>query len=225
MSKTPTFLRILCSILAGFSLLAAGCSSKNPSNPTNPSSPPGGSSGGLLSKLTETTVVLPERTPITVTVDETLTSSKSQSGDSFEASTAEPVTLNDKTVIPKGAKVKGRVVEASPSGRLEHPGKLSIELTSVEVGGKTYDLTTSMISRQAGSHRNRDLEFIGGGAAGGALIGALVGHGKGAAIGAAVGAGGGTAGAALTGKKDVSIPAETVVTFHLKQPVSVTVKD
>jgi hypothetical protein len=67
----------------------------------------------------------------------------------------------------------------------------------------------------------RSTGFIGGGAAAGALIGALAGGGKGAAIGAAAGAGAGTAGAAFTGNKDIVLPAESALSFRLKEPVTV----
>ena len=60
------------------------------------------------------------------------------------------------------------------------------------------------------------MKVIGGTAAVGAFIGALAGGGKGAAIGAGAGAGAGTAGAAATGKKDVRLPAEAVVSFTLR---------
>ncbi|HEY2117140.1 MAG TPA: hypothetical protein VGJ51_18720, partial [Candidatus Angelobacter sp.] len=60
-----------------------------------------------------------------------------------------------------------------------------------------------------------------GGAGAGALIGALAGGGKGAAIGAISGAGAGTAGAAFTGNKEITLPAETALTFKLKQPIEV----
>jgi hypothetical protein len=59
----------------------------------------------------------------------------------------------------------------------------------------------------------RNAELIGGGTAAGALLGALAGGKKGAAIGAAVGAGAGTATAYMTGKKEIVIPAETLLTF------------
>ncbi len=50
------------------------------------------------------------------------------------------------------------------------------------------------------------------------LIGGLAGGGKGALIGGLLGAGAGTAGAAFTGNKDVTVPAESVVTFKLERP-------
>ncbi len=61
--------------------------------------------------------------------------------------------------------------------------------------------------------------MIGGGTGLGAIIGGIAGGGKGAAIGALAGAGAGTAGATMTGKRDISIPAETVLSFKLSQPL------
>ena len=53
------------------------------------------------------------------------------------------------------------------------------------------------------------------------MIGGLAGGGKGALIGGLVGAGAGTAGAAFTGNKELTIPAESVVTFRLGHSITV----
>src|SRR5438309_2313311 len=79
--------------------------------------------------------------------------------------------------------------------------------------------TNSYEKAQAGKGK-RTAGIIGGGAGLGALIGGLAGGGKGAAIGALAGGGAGTAGAAYTGNKDVVIPAESVIAFHLTAPLS-----
>ena len=65
-------------------------------------------------------------------------------------------------------------------------------------------------------HKGRNAKAIGGGAAAGAIIGALAGGGKGAAIGAGAGGAAGTAGAAATGKKNVSFPVESILTFTIR---------
>ncbi len=183
-------------------------------------------SRGLLSGLMEssTPVTLPPGTLLQVTLDQTLASNRNRPGDDFEASLAQPVVWEGKTVIPKGARVRGIVVDAQESGRLKGVARLQIELRQVEVASKSYDLETSSVTRRGSNHNKRNLGFIGGGAAGGALVGAIAGGGKGAAIGAAVGAGAGTAGAAATGKKDILIPAETSLSFKLTQPVTIQVK-
>ena len=51
--------------------------------------------------------------------------------------------------------------------------------------------------------------------------GALAGGGTGALIGAGAGAAAGTGVAVLTGKKNVSIPAETLLTFALRDPLTI----
>jgi hypothetical protein len=88
-----------------------------------------------------------------------------------------------------------------------------LALNSVEVGGKSYDLQTSKVSYRGGSHKTRNIALIGGGAGLGVAIGAVAGGGKRAAIGAAAGAGAGTATAAVTGKNDLTVPAETSITL------------
>jgi hypothetical protein len=80
-------------------------------------------------------------------------------------------------------------------------------------------LQTSSIFAKGASHKNRNLAFMGSGAAGGAIIGGIAGGGKGALIGSAVGAAAGTGGAYASGKKEVGFSAEHRLTFRLTQPV------
>src|SRR6516162_3110619 len=215
----------------GFALLSAvlamGCTHSMASNAAAASSADqNGSKKGLLASLLESKkeITIPEGSPFEVTLDETLASNRNHAGDSFAASLAQPVVENGKTVIPAGAHVAGRVVDAKDSGRLHVPARLSVALSSVEVDGKSYDIDTNTIRRTGQNHNKRNLAFIGGGAAGGALIGGLAGGGGGALIGSAIGAGAGTAGAAATGKKEISLPAETRMTFYLLRSVTVSVK-
>ena len=110
-----------------------------------------------------------------------------------------------------GSPVKGKVTYVNRSGRLHKPGALTLRLTSIN-GETVY---SSRVSRQGKSHTKSNATKIGGGAGAGALIGAVAGGGKGAAIGAAAGAGAGTGVAAATGKQEVRIPAESVLTFTI----------
>lgn len=204
------------------SLVFAGCSGA----PDAPGAAPSGSSGGLMNRLVSSTkpMVLPEGTQISVTLDQALNSEQNRTGDEFDATVAAPVTLNGKTVIPKGARVKGKLVEAKESGRLKGVALLRLALRQVDVEGKSYDIKTTATSFRGGDHKKRNTAMIGGGAAAGAVIGAVAGGGKGAAIGAGVGAGAGTAGAAVTGKKDITLAPETKVGFKLSEAVTIHVK-
>jgi hypothetical protein len=179
---------------------------------------------GFFGKLThkEKPITIPERTPIQVRLVDTVGSARNRSGDTFQATLEEPIELNGAVVVPRGANVTGRVVSARASGHLETPAELAVTLSSLEAGGKTYEITTSTDSWRGASHKKHDAKWIAGGAGAGALLGALVGHGKGAAIGAGVGAGAGTAGAYATGKKDITLGSETRLRFVLRSPVTIT---
>ena len=209
-------------------LLLTGCN-HNPNvaaddsqSSTDPNAPKKGIFGSLFESSKDITI--PEGAQLDVTLDETLASNRNHAGDNFAASLIQPVVANGKTIIPAGAHVTGRVVDAKESGRLHVPARLRVALSSVEVSGKSYDIDTNTLGETGKNHNKRNIGFIGGGAAGGALIGGLAGGGKGALIGSLIGAGAGTAGAAATGKKDISIPAETRLQFRLMRPVTVTVK-
>ena len=211
-------------------LLLAGCSHGAASSAAadtgqdsqDPNVPKKGIFGGLFESSKDVTI--PEGVQLEVVVDEALSSRRNHAGDSFEASLAQPVMKDGKTIIPAGAHLTGRVVDAKEAGRLHVPARLSVALSSVEVSGKSYDIDTNTIGETGKNHNKRNIGFIGGGAAGGALIGGLAGGGKGALIGSLIGAGAGTAGAAATGKKDISLPAETRLEFRLLRPVTVSVK-
>src|SRR5580693_5932193 len=169
-------------------------------------------------------VTLTEDTAIHVTLDQALSSNRSNPGDHFEATVSEPVVIDGKTVIPQGAHAEGLVVDARPSGRLMGRARLQLALQAVEVEGQNYDVRTISHTRIGRDHKKRNLAWIGGGAAGGAVVGAIAGGGTGALIGGPVGAGAGTTVALLTGKKDIKLAPETPMTFKLAEPVTINVK-
>jgi hypothetical protein len=159
---------------------------------------------------------------VTVTVTEQLSASHNNVGDGFTGVLAAPVrSSGGATIFPRGAHVVGTVVAAKGRGRFKGSGALGIAVTSIS---GTPVSVTPYEKEQSGKGK-RTAGFIGGGAGGGALIGGLAGGGKGALIGGLLGAGAGTAGAAFTGNKDVVIPSESTVTFHLTAPVTITLRN
>ena len=221
-----------CSFLSIVFLVAAaaflpGCSSNgsDANGAQSASSSSGGSSGGLLSRFEgPKPVTIPAGTDVHLILGTTISSGNSQSGDSFDGTISEPIVIRGKVVVPRDSRAKGTVVEARSSGRLSKPALLSVALTSVQAGGSWVDIDTDAVTLEGKSHKKRDIVAIGGGSVVGALIGGLAGGGKGAAIGAGAGAGAGTAGAALTGKKEISMPAESRLVFRLSRPITVKIR-
>jgi hypothetical protein len=152
-----------------------------------------------------------------------ISSATAEAGSTFEGTLAAPVSANGVEVAALGSAVTGKITDAVSSGRLSKPAALSLTLTSLTPkGGTEVAISTSTWSAAGESHKKRNAEFIGGGAAAGALIGAIAGGKKGALIGGAAGAGGGTGAAAYTGKKEISLPAETKLDFKLTDAVNIT---
>jgi len=167
-------------------------------------------------------IVIPAGTLITVNLLTKVGSKVSHAGDRFEASLAEPVVAGERVVIPKGASASGTVTTAHAAGRFKGGATLDLLLDTVEIHGVPHKIQTAISAEQSKGKGKRTAAMVGGGAGGGALIGGLAGGGKGAAIGALVGAGAGTLSSAFTGKRDITLPAETIVSFKLVSDIKVS---
>jgi hypothetical protein len=165
---------------------------------------------------------VPSGTAIVVTLDQSVSSKDARTGQKIDGSVAQDIVVDGKVAVPKGSRVRLSVADVQASGRLSTPAKLWLKVDSVELKGKTYYTATRWSGQTGENHNERNVVAIGGGTGAGALIGGLAGGGKGALIGAAVGAGAGTAGAAATGKKDISFPAETKLRFVTTKAVKVS---
>jgi len=136
----------------------------------------------------------------------------------FTGEVAEDVTNRQGYIaIPKGSDVELVVKRLSED-------EVVLDLESVTVNGRRYGVAAESSSveaeRRSGIGVNeRTGKYVGGGAAIGAIIGAITGGGKGAAIGAGAGAAAGAGAQILTRGDRVRIPAESLITFRLTQPL------
>ena len=165
-------------------------------------------------------LVIPRGSVLRVRIDQALDTRRNRAGDHFHASLAAPVLVHGTTVLPRGTEFTGHVTQSDASGRLKGRALIAVTLDSFRLKGKEYRIHTGSFERLSAAHKKRNLGFIGGGTGLGAALGAIAGGGKGALIGAAAGAAAGTAGAAATGKLEVGIGAEAMLTFPLRASVT-----
>jgi len=154
---------------------------------------------------------IPPGSHATVRINTSLSSATAHKEQAWSGTLTHDIVEHGKVVAKAGAPVKGKVTYVNRSGRLHKPGALTLRLTSIN----DETVYSSRVSRQGKSHTKSNVTKIGGGTAAGALIGGLAGGGKGVAIGAGAGAAAGTGVAAATGKEEVRIPAESVLTFTI----------
>ena len=168
---------------------------------------------------------VPAGASIHVRLSTELNTGSTAPGSAFDGTLAEPLVADGVTVAPRGSLVGGRVATVLSSGRLKQPAEISLMLTSITpTGGQQTPISTQAWTVSGKSHKKRNIEMMGGGAAVGAIIGAIAGGGKGAAIGTLAGGAGGTGAAYATGKKEIDLPAETQLTFRLTAAVTFTVQ-
>jgi hypothetical protein len=208
-------------LVAGVLLALCGCSSSSTSPDANSSDSGTSSNVARHAPAPPPPIVVPAGTVLTVTIDQNVSTKTNASGDRFAASLAESVTVDGKRVLPRGTKAIGTVVQAEEAGHLKGGAILALSLDSLTVHGKKHAIETSLFEESGKGRGKRTAVGAGGGAAVGAIVGALAGGGKGAAIGAVAGGGAGTAGAAFTGKRDITVPAETRLHFKLTKALTI----
>jgi len=166
-----------------------------------------------------TGVMLPAGTNLVIRMIDGVDSERNSVGQTFAASMDEPVMINGETLIPRGADVVVKLVDATESGKLTGRSTLTLDLVSIKVNDRMVDVNTQTVKEESSSRGARTAKTVGGGAALGTIIGAIAGHGKGAAIGAVAGAAAGAGAEILTKGQRVKIPSETRLTFSLENAV------
>jgi hypothetical protein len=167
---------------------------------------------------------VPAGADLTVRTEETIDSAHAVEGQTFAAEVTNNVLDNSgAVVIPRGANAQIIIRSASQGGRFRGSSDLVLDLASISVGGRRYQVSTADLVKQGKSGigaNQRTAKYGGGGAAIGAIIGAIAGGGKGAAIGAGSGAAAGAVTQVIT-KGAIRIPVESLLTFRLDRPLRI----
>jgi hypothetical protein len=168
------------------------------------------------------TRIIPANTEIQVRANESIDSRTATEGRTFSGEIYSDVAdASGNVIIPRGAQAELVIREMKSGGTVGSP-ELVLDVQSVRLNGRRYLISTGDLAqsdREGIGKNRRTAEMVGGGAALGGLIGAIAGGGKGAVIGALSGAAAGGAVQVLTKGKEVRVPAETVLTFKLDQPL------
>jgi len=166
-------------------------------------------------------VTVPNNAMLRIRINQPLDSGRLQPGERFDGVVVNDVAADGAIAIPRGAAVEGTVIDAQSSGALKGRGELSLQLTSITLGGTVYPIVSDVWAHHGGDKTSETVDKTAVGAGLGGIIGAAAGGGPGAAVGAGVGAAIGIGSSAASGNGQVYIPAEGLLTFHLAQPVTV----
>jgi len=169
-------------------------------------------------------VNMPANTEIAVALIDSIDTDFQLAGTEFRARLTRPIVVNGKTLFVDGAEAKGILNRVVESGRLKTPAELDFSLTAIQDGnGNWISVGTNMIKDKKGSHTNREVALIGGGAIVGGIIGKIVDKKGSTEIGAAAGAAAGTGLSAATGKKDIFYGAGTEIVFFSSQTMKIAI--
>ncbi len=200
----------------------------SPAAPPSPSAPPAPMSAPTPPPPGRTAYVsaphgftIPADTDIIIRMVDSVDSDTSRLGQTYMASLDEPIVIDDRTIVPRGADVMTKLVDDQDAGKISGKTVQTLALVSMSVNGQWMDLTSNDVRTEGGSQGSKTAKLAGGGAILGAIIGGIAGGGKGAAIGTISGAAVGTGAAVATKGQKVVIPSETRLTFRLQQAAQI----
>ena len=166
------------------------------------------------------TVMVPAGTVLNVRLSQGIDVDSTQTGATFKGRVDDPIMIDGRVVIPRGAAVVIQVASVKQSGTLKGSDQIGLKLNSISFGDRVYEVVTEYAVAHGKGEGRRTARKVGGGAGLGAIVGAIADGGEGAAIGAVVGGITGTV-VAASGEEHLKLPAETRLQFELTAAVAV----
>ena len=164
--------------------------------------------------------LIPAGTVFTVRTSHDIDADSSSPGMRVGGVVDDPIAVNGRIVLPRGAPAMLEVVHVTRSSNMEGRDRVSLRVLWIEAHNRVYSVATNDVQFRGPSEGKKAARKIAGGAGIGALAGGIFGGGSGAAIGALAG---GATGAVMTGsgKTHLRVPAETRMQFQLHSSVRV----
>ena len=168
-------------------------------------------------------VTIPQGTLLQLRTMEPVASKRAQDGEPVQFTLISDITSGGALAIPRGAVFHGVVTESHQpgSGQLSGNAVLALQLTALDLGGQTYQITSDEFRVRGPNKAGQTVGNAVGAGLVGTIIGCAVGRGVGCAVGAGAGVAAGTAATAASSGPGVWIPAEALVSFHLTAPLTV----
>lgn len=165
-------------------------------------------------------IEVPPGSLIAMRLDATLSSHETAPGTTFEGLVTQETSIGGRVAIPVGSIVHGRVTDAHPAKKIGGRAILSLAFERLQTASGESVAISAHLAQRGTSEVTKDAAIIGGGTIGGAIIGDAIHEGEGGTIGAIVGGIAGTVGALKTKGKPLVLPAGTLLTIELEQPIT-----
>ena len=173
-----------------------------------------------------TPLVLAAGSPITATMNDSISSRSNKVGDMVTARvTTDLKDGQGRVVVPAGSTVSLRITALHESeNKSDKTGTLTLAAQDISVNGKTYAIDASIdsVSRELVGRKTNagDIAKVGAGTGIGAVVGRVIGGStKGAIIGGVIGGAVGAQRAVETKDRDVVVPAGSRLVLTLRQPL------
>lgn len=244
-------LRIVGSLLLGFSLVAAGpvttLAQQAPASPTEaaaqqPAAPQPATAASTAAPSNLSVIVVPAGTKIPLRLNNALSTATARPGDAVYLSTSFPVVVGGRVVIPAGVFVQGYVDGLQRAGKVKGRAELMMHFVSMAFPNGVVIALPGAVDKIPGTNgaevkdkegliqqsgtKGADAKTVAGTTLTGAGVGALAGSaagntGMGAGIGAGVGAAAGMIGTMMKRGEDIVFPEGSTVVMVMQRPLEV----
>ena len=99
---------------------------------------------------------IPAGTQLKIRLQSPLSSELARAHDAFQAVLDEPVVVQGKIIVPRGALVGGRVVAARSSEGERTPGYLRLTLSTIALHGRSWPVETNSIFAKGGAREHSE---------------------------------------------------------------------